>query len=1110
MSTQTRYTMNEKIFLFLLFVASIGSLFFFYQYKTLAFPEYNIDFQINKDQSAEKAEGFLSSRNIETTSYNQTTIFQEEHLDKTYLERELGVEQTTDLARQDFDLWHFTTRFFQPSEQKEYTVSYTVMGKLVEFHTVIPEGETSASLSKEEARLKGEQFLAIQPAINISDWQLIGEEEKQRPQRKDYFFTWEKQNFQAKEATYRIEVGIFGDQIGSYQEFFKVPESWQRQYAQETSQNQLAQMVFETISLVLFGLGIIIIFIVKFRSNTIRLRFATWVGGATTLVVLLATLNNFPLAIFSYDTTESWNSFIATYLFSTISVSLFQGVIITLIVASGEAMYRSLYPHNLAIEYLFTKAVTSKSFHHNLLIGTFVGCLMFSYVVLYYIVGQRVGVWVPADVNYSDLFNTYIPWIYPLLIGFLAAVTEEGIFRLFGIPFLQKYLKSTWIAIIITAVVWAFLHSNYPQSPWYARGLEITPVGILFGFLFVRFGIVASVVAHYIFNALQTAIFFYTSQDPYVIASSTLVSFIPVIGALLLFIPYLKRGFAPQDNLQNERLSAPTFIVKQIKDRSNTILSYMPLHLYTRIGLLVIGLLGAIISVMVYSEIRIIDKPLSITRQDIHPIAKQYLSTKGINTDFLMGSLRFTLNQQETVSYEYILENSSFQKLKEIYPAQIPLTYWNVRYFKPLQKEEFYLDIYPDGSIYSYQHIVDENASGAKLDQETALTIAKTHLKKDKQLDITSLNLLENNSRNRAQRVDHSLVFENNTYKVADGTVRISMNVLGDEPNGFASYFQVPEQWIREKVATNLQDFIPLGVGTTGIGLLIVLTVITFLRLVRSHKIHFKRVFVISGLITTVFIIAEINNLPAVNMGYNTAIPYTSFIAQTVLLKVLIAVLLFFVVTFLIGMFTALWIERFGSFIPIKGKKSYFTDALILAYTISPIMLGISSLITYLLISQNWLRTPQFSILDLHLDSFIPALGVTLQLVMNTLGLMGLGIILLILFSYLYSWKKVALVLLSLSIIMSIPWQHSVQAFILSLLENTLLIAGVLILIFLFLRNNIIAYIGTTYTSLFVFSGISLLSTEHTFYHIQGLVLIIVSLLPLLLYLWFTRTNGLD
>ena len=73
---------------------------------------------------------------------------------------------------------------------------------------------------------------------------------------------------------------------------------------------------------------------------------------------------------------------------------------------------------------------------------------------------------------------------------------------MFSISFLTRFLRSKTIAILIPAVVWGFLHSNYYVEPIYSRGVELALVGIVLGWAYLRFGILSAILCHYTYNSV--------------------------------------------------------------------------------------------------------------------------------------------------------------------------------------------------------------------------------------------------------------------------------------------------------------------------------------------------------------------------------------------------------------------------------------------------------------------------------------------------------------------------------------------------------------------------------------------------------------------------------
>ena len=123
--------------------------------------------------------------------------------------------------------------------------------------------------------------------------------------------------------------------------------------------------------------------------------------------------------------------------------------------------------------------------------------------VIFLVLKQGFGIWSSADVTQSPL-NFRWAWAFPLL-AWCAAISEEAMYRLFGVGLFRRWFRNTAAAAVIPTVIWALGHVAYPIYPWTTRLIELTILGLLFCWLFVRHGFAAALFAHAVFDLILMA-----------------------------------------------------------------------------------------------------------------------------------------------------------------------------------------------------------------------------------------------------------------------------------------------------------------------------------------------------------------------------------------------------------------------------------------------------------------------------------------------------------------------------------------------------------------------------------------------------------------------------
>ena len=857
---------------------------FFYR----AFPEATIDFQVTRNQARDQAVSFLQERGLEVDAYRHSAIFRYDDRAKTFLERELGLEGATAIIGYPVRLWRWSNRWTRELQKEEFRVEITTSGELVGFQHQIEEEREGAELSEIEARFLAEEFVVGPLQRPIASLEFVEARTIARPHRADHTFTWKLRGFDVEGASYRLRIAVHGDQIGGFSEFLKVPEAWERDYEELRSHN-LATGLIASFFLVLTLLAMLVVFFVNIRQRDIRWKTAVIFGGIAFVLTLLANLNNLPVTEYAYETTETYGSYLTNQLLVSLLSALAQGLFILFLTAAAEPVYRRAYGDQIRLNEQFQPhGMRTKRFLLGTVLGLTMTAFFFAYQTIFYLIAEKFGAWSPAQIPYDEMVNTYIPWIMVLLIGFLPAVSEEFISRAFSIPFLQRYLKSRWAAVVISALIWGFAHATYPQQPFFIRGLEVGIAGIIIGAVMLRWGILAPLVWHYTVDALYTALILLRSSNSYFVISAALSAGILLLPLLVATLIYLRRRFFVDPTSMLNRADSPPLASEQapeagellppeaqlLRELPDSVLAnYRPLS-GSRLGLAAV--IVAVFASLLFLEV---ERPLqqvdfALTSDEARQKAIEHLQASGTQPDTFDVAV-FQQHQPDGDAIKYILERASIDRVNQYYTQDLRASLWMVRFFRPLQKEEFWVEVDPqNGEIYSVRHLLDEDAPGADLEEEEARIIAEEHMRAYG-LDPDAFELKQSSSEKLDARRDHRFIWEareGDPRNLDELHFRCEVRIAGDQPVALRRHFKLPEAWQRERdESTTLQATL----GGLRIALIVAVALhllYLLIRQVRSGGISWLSLIKIGTLAGLVVMLGFLTSLPALDKAYPTSI----------------------------------------------------------------------------------------------------------------------------------------------------------------------------------------------------------------------------------------------
>ncbi|MNI37115.1 Sporulation-killing factor biosynthesis protein SkfC [compost metagenome] len=286
----------------------------------------------------------------------------------------------------------------------------------------------------------------------------------------------------------RLKIEVADQAVIAFTPYFTIPDS----YLAWLEKQDLSASLMTFISLgfsLLMTIAAVIYMIIHYKT----MRFSR--GWLLTLIfIIIYTLNNLNMSP-GFQAMTGGSSLTQTSLFELLFIhilTLLLGLSVYVSFAAGSLMWErsGWQPWPQWKEAHFGQEVFYGMGRGYLLCLFMLGVQQ----VLFYVAETRFDVWAINDPSDSPL-NMLKPGLYPTL-AWVAAISEEATFRLFGIILFKKLFKSNFLAILLPSIIWAASHTQYPIYPVYTRLIEVTIIGIIFGYAFLKYGFITALFAH--------------------------------------------------------------------------------------------------------------------------------------------------------------------------------------------------------------------------------------------------------------------------------------------------------------------------------------------------------------------------------------------------------------------------------------------------------------------------------------------------------------------------------------------------------------------------------------------------------------------------------------
>ncbi|HSP13663.1 MAG TPA: CPBP family intramembrane glutamic endopeptidase [Thermoanaerobaculia bacterium] len=857
-----------------------------------AFPEASIDFRYDRATSKPVAAAIASSQQFDLHGMKHAVTFDSDDTARIFLERSLGLKRANEVMKRDVRLWYWHHRWFRPLQEDELDVDVAPTGEIVSMARKIPESRPMPTVDAAQARKIAETFLARIGANNLD---LVSQSERKLPGRVQRIFTWSSRDVHPAAAEYRHTITVDGNSVSSYGQHLKVPEDWLRSYRELRSKNNAAGNV-DLIFMIATMIAALAVFVGRLRRGDLRLRFLLGIGAVAFVLSVGVSLNSWPSAIARYDTTTSYPAFVGQMVFFTALQSIGTAMLLIVICGAGEVLFRERFPEHLAMSRVFVpRALTSKRVFRSLILGYTLVAFFIAYQTIFYVVAEKFGAWAPADVPYDDILNSAIPWVAVLFAGFFPALSEEFLSRAFSIPFFERIFRSRLFAIILAGYIWGFGHSTYPNQPFYIRGLEVGSAGVLLGFLLQSFGLLPLLIWHYTVDAVYTALLLFRSGHAYYVLSgalSSLVFLIPLIASIALYIR--NRGFVPDEDSSNAALPV-TVPAPVAVERAETPLP-APIRPGPRLVIacvVFVAIAAIVVATRPASPDDVID--YQIGDDQAKSIAAAHLRSLAQPLPQKMAALPVSAFRSwdadspreeggspdgfdETAATYMVRHGMRVPALVGIMRTKIPTATWMVRFFTPLQKTEYFVEVDPRTSrVVGYHKYTDERSPGARLERDAAMAIA-TQAFTRYGASAADFDLKDALSFQQPNRRDWLFHFEEKRPLVAEAFRRVSVRVMGAEVTQFAATVKVPESVYREARRQTILNILLLILRALGAIAVLALVVSGFIMATRHGRMLWRRAARVTLILAIIPIARALTTREMRLFIYNTTMSWDTFL----------------------------------------------------------------------------------------------------------------------------------------------------------------------------------------------------------------------------------------
>lgn len=492
-------------------------------YKTLL-PEMHLPTTIDMTRAKETARAFLQTHGFEYSAYGEYAWYQYDRTGANALIDSIGPRRFFTFAdTTEVPLAHWRVVYYKnvphDKEEEVFYVFISRHGQLTGFFHQLPDSLASPHYAQ-SAQTIADTYLKQWPGIQSQDFHLIRNNTIAHPNRTDMEFIYERPLAGTKGVD-RIRITVTGDHVSRFQRVFAEPT--QSNIASVGGAN----LLFNTISITLYlalTILILVLFLRRYHQGAVPVRHGLWIGFILYTTMIISVFNSWDPWSYGVNLGIISRYYTKWILLGIQMVITYVYFFINSFTAWSAADYdmgseRSRWMAGM--DSLLSGRFFTRQVGRELPTGLAWGAVSFGMTAAALYLLYVLDIASPLMSATVDIYNSHWPVFSMITTGIYTMLFTDVVFRKFLISYLYRLHLSPAVSVILSAFIFAmisiFINDTFKLWPAFYTLLPYFLIGLIQGWLFWRYGLLAAMASGLSFIFLMKGTFLFVTGHPFYI-----------------------------------------------------------------------------------------------------------------------------------------------------------------------------------------------------------------------------------------------------------------------------------------------------------------------------------------------------------------------------------------------------------------------------------------------------------------------------------------------------------------------------------------------------------------------------------------------------------------